>query len=185
MKFEERFKRKMKKKLGNDASDSSQILEFLAVTGLPHDEESRRIVRSHAIRDANRRKRATSAAVPKKSQDGERPKPLPQAILTTKFRLDIKQKCKPGVPPGSSNKDRDLDGRMDALAEEIKALNQKRRGIPSLPGGGRLDPFDTLPVKMGTRQQALLQYRESSGNSIYFNRCGYPELLTSLKKTPH
>jgi hypothetical protein len=160
-------------------AQTTQVLEFLTVTGLPASSESRRIVRSHAIRDANRRKKAPPPA--KNEGDGREQgrgtlKPLPQGTFTTKFRVGGKEKKKVskdgkdggkdgGVKRGGKeNQDEDADGdvgrRLEALAKEIKELNRKNRSIPVMAGVGKFDPFDTLPVKIGERQQALIQYRK-------------------------
>jgi len=144
----------------DDDTESQQVLKFLPVTGLQRDEESRRIVRSHAIRDANRRKRVTPGEIPRKIPDRERLKPLPQAQLTTKFRLDTKPKRKTVVHQVPGKEYRDLDDSLEALAVEIKAPTRRGQSIPIIPRVGRFDPFDTLPVRIGAKQQALIQYRE-------------------------
>jgi hypothetical protein len=154
--------REMINKVSRSDGSPTQVLEFLAVTGLPHDEESRRIVRSHAIRDANRRKHAPGGATAPKITEKGPLKPLPQGNFTTKFRLDTKSKRKAAVHKNIGDENKDVDGSIEALAKEIKILNRKsRRSVAAFPGGGRFDPFDSLPVKIGPRQQALIQYRKS------------------------
>lgn len=148
----------------SDAS-APQVLEFLAVTGLPHDEEARRIVRSHAIRDANRRKRALAGAAPQKMAEKARLKPAPQGNFTAKFRLDTKLKhvSKVDLHRNTKKEKKNVDGSLKVLAEEAKMISRKsRKPIPTLPGGGRFDPFDSLPVKIGSRELALLQYQSTS-----------------------
>lgn len=165
-------------------SDSSpiQVLEFLAVTGLPHDEEARRIVRSHAIRDANRRKRAPGGVTAEKIAEKGPLKPLPQGSFTAKFRLDAKSKRKVDVHKANVAENRGVDGSIEALAKEIKILNRKsRKPIPAFPGGGRFDPFDSLPVRIGARQQALIQYRKSRNSYPFCLRDEHRKLTSSQK----
>lgn len=139
----------------NNNIDSKPSLEFLLVTGLSNDEEFRRIVRSHAIRDANRRKRANQTTNFRKAPEADRP-PL-QNSLTTKFRLSNKSKIKSSLPEN--------DVQEDDLAARIKSFQtvvQQDNIVSTMTSGlRRFDPFDTLPVKIGARQASLLQYRES------------------------
>jgi len=150
-----------------DESQSTQLLEFLTVTTLPtraaNDEESRKIVRSHAIRDANRRKRQLPGTEAKKIPQKSLPKarPPPQSNFTAKFRLDGKtKKGKINLPALTTKGEGDVDKRLTALSSEIRALGI-RSPILAVPGAARFDPFDTLPVKIGPRQQALIEYRKS------------------------
>jgi len=154
--------------LRGDESQSTQLLEFLTVTTLPtraaNDEESRKIVRSHAIRDANRRKRQLPGTEAKKIPQKSLPKarPPPQSNFTAKFRLDGKtKKGKINLPVLTTNEEGDVDKRLTALSSEIRALGIPRSPILAAPGAARFDPFDTLPVKIGPRQQALIEYRKS------------------------
>ena len=139
---------------------SSQVLEFLTVTSLPfrevNDEETRRIVRSHAIRDANRRKRmkpATNDTEPRRKSGNHASRPLPQSSFTTKFRLN-----------GKNAKARQRRGSQE------ETIN----GLRIVPGSGIFDPFDTLPIKIGPRQKALINYRKTDpllSKSIGVNFC--------------
>jgi hypothetical protein len=150
-----------------ETSQSAPILEFLAVTGLPNDEESRRIVRSHAIRDANRRKRAIETnqnSAPSKQVA----RPFPQATFTAKFRLDGKSTRKAVAPTvvdkekvrrkQQQKNDADIDESLQALTEAI--VTRRRESMFSMSRLERLDPFDTLPIKIEAAQSALLHYRE-------------------------
>ena len=126
-------------------SQQGQVLQFLTVTSLPfreaNDEESRRIVRSHAIRDANRRKwlkTNTQATSSKKPPQKPFSKPLPQSSFTTKFRLNTK------IPKAHDQK---------------SSPEETTLGLQIVPRSGAFDPFDTLPIKIGPRQQALIDYR--------------------------
>jgi hypothetical protein len=161
----------MATKLPTRNKESSQlgpILEFLAVTGQPNDEESRRIVRSHAIRDANRRKRATETN-PSNAPTKQVVKPLPQANFTAKFRLDGKSTRRAAVPKGGDEKEKEKHKQRDRsnedVEESLQALTKaliirRRKSMFSMNSLERFDPFDTLPIKIGAKQSALLHYRE-------------------------
>jgi hypothetical protein len=153
------------------SSSPAQVLQFLPVTGFPADSESRKIVRSHAIRDANRRKRAPQSAKNAGEEKRETLKPLPQGSFTAKFRIagkvNSKGERKKKVVSEEKEEKENIDGdeevysRLKALTKEIRELNRKKT-IPVMTGVGKFDPFDTLPVKIGQTQQALIQYRQST-----------------------
>jgi hypothetical protein len=142
-------------------SQSRPVLEFLTTTTLPFheviDDESRRIVRSHAIRDANRRKRLGEGGkarghVPASSS------PAPQSKFTTKFRLDTKaSKRSPGSKLVSQNETSDDDDELEALR---KTQLWRKQALLVVPGTGDFDPFETFPIKLGPKQQALIHYRK-------------------------
>lgn len=142
---------------------SGQVLEFITVTSLPsrgvNDEEARRIVRSHAIRDANRRKRLKTVTETRKTGGPATQAPPPQSSLTTKFKLNKN-------PPKDNSEDTKENPPKD---EELFEFYLARRPAPKsfrpslslVLSAGAFDPFDTLPIKLGRRQQALLDYRTS------------------------
>jgi hypothetical protein len=143
---------------------SGQVLEFLTVTSVPYravnDEEARRIVRSHAIRDANRRKRLKSATDTKKIRGPTDQQPVPQSSLTTKFKLNKNPpKDKKETPPKPEEW-------IESCLAGGNALKSFHPSFTFALGAGLIDPFDTLPIKLGPRQQALLTYRTS--HSISF-----------------
>jgi hypothetical protein len=135
---------------------SGQVLEFLTVTSLPYrganDEEARRIVRSHAIRDANRRKRLKPGAETKKTKVSAVTAPPPQSSLTTKFKLNKK-------PP--KGKKKTLDEYEEYMGHVVKqaAWSSLHPEIGLVIGAGLFDPFQSLPIKVGPRQEVLLDYR--------------------------
>lgn len=137
---------------------SGQVLQFLTITSLPrrgvNDEEGRRIVRSHAIRDANRRKRLNADTEPKKIRGATAHKTPSQSSLTTKFKLNkTPPREKKATPRG------DEEWHKCHLSHKTP----KRSFNPSLiisVGNGAFDPFDVLPIKIGPRQQALINYRK-------------------------
>ena len=145
------------------ASQSGPVLEFLTTTTLPFheviNEETRRIVRSHAIRDANRRKRL-GGTLEGKSWGGNAPvapAPAPQSKFTTKFRLGTKpSKRVPKTKPVSKSGSRDENAELEALKKPQKWRQQALLVVPSV---GNLDPFETFPIKLGPKQQALMHYR--------------------------
>lgn len=148
---------------GKVDKESKPVFEFLAVTGLPNDGESRRIVRSHAIRDANRRKFATQGnqdAAPRKAGG----KALPQATFTTKFRLNGKSTRKTVVPKETVKKntnglDENADNNILPLTGSLKTINRQRKSVLAISSLEQFDPFDSLPIKIGSKQSALLHYR--------------------------
>jgi hypothetical protein len=140
---------------------SGPILEFLTTTTLPFhevvNEESRRIVRSHAIRDANRRKRL-GTSVEGQIRKGI-PAPAPQSKFTAKFRLDTKPKQPPKAKSLSKDETRDRNGKLDGQENSQKWRQQAFSFVPDV---GNLDPFETFPIKLGPKQQALMHYRKFS-----------------------
>jgi hypothetical protein len=131
-----------------------QVLEFLTVTGTPErgtagDEESRRIVRSHAIRDANRRKKKGAKNTPVKVSA----KPLPQSNYTAKFRVVSKPKRK--VNENHLDEADEVDKSLEELSNQIRF---SRKSIHIAPGGSRFDPFDTLPVTIRPHEAALIEF---------------------------
>jgi hypothetical protein len=142
------------------ASQPGPDLEFLTTTTLPFhqviDEESRRIVRSHAIRDANRRKRL-GITLDGKNRGGSSA-PAPQSKFTTKFRLDTKPSKRDTRTKLLSKSDtEDENGEPDAL---IKSQKWRQQALLFVPDVGNLDPFETFPIKLGLKQQALMHYRK-------------------------
>jgi hypothetical protein len=145
-----------------DETPSGQVLEFLTVTSLPHrgvnDEEARRIVRSHAIRDANRRKRLKDGSEVNKLHGAAWQQPPTQSSLTTKFKLNkkpAKEKKETPLQPEIEEWTKCALARRDLQKSSNSALNFAL-------GMGQFDPFDTLPIKLGPRQQALLDYRKQN-----------------------
>ena len=137
-----------------------QVLEFLTVTSLPYrgtnDKEARRIVRSHAIRDANRRKRLKPGAETKHIGTATKEPPL-QSSLTTKFKLNKN-------PPKTKKAKKEAPPEYEEWLENRLAHKTARKPLhPTLIfglGEGLFDPFHTLPIKLGRRQQDLLYYRK-------------------------
>lgn len=156
-----------------------QVLEFLTVTSAPRQgingEEARRIVRSHAIRDANRRKRLKEATEPKKIRGAATYKPPPQSSLTTKFKLNKKPAKERKVAPQEYD---EWNGSYLSHGTSRRPLNHT---LLISVGNGGFDPFDTLPIKIGPRQQALINYRKSfyiyNLNIDFWVSCTLPELL--------
>lgn len=148
-----------------DQNQPTQVLEFLAVTGVPKrgsrsaaDAESRRIVRSHAIRDANRRKKChPETYLPKKTP--ARSNPLPQSNFTAKFRVAKRKKKIDKVEKVEEvEKFLDVDESLKSLLQEI--VSKRKNQIVVLSGNSRFDPFDTLPVTIGSRETALIHFRK-------------------------
>lgn len=170
-----------------NALKSEPEFQFLTATGpfrVANDEESRRIVRTHAIRDANRRKRL-GVQLDKATAS---PTPVPQSRLTMKFRLDSKpplaskskaetSRRKAGnVPQADSDilnlkrasKSRRVSKIEVLREEEEKELpesaqlspKQVKESILGLLMNGDLDPFDTFSIKFGPKQQALMHYQK-------------------------
>ena len=140
-------------------TSSGPVLEFLTVTSLPYgganDKEARRIVRSHAIRDANRRKRLKAGAETEKISGTATREPPLQSSLTTKFKLNKN-------PPKEKKEEQP---EYEEWSECRLARKTTRKPLhPTLTivlGEGLFDPFHTLPIKLGRRQQDLLNYRKS------------------------
>lgn len=135
----------------------SPVLEFLTVTSLPHsgvaDQETRRIVRSHAIRDAIRRRRLRQISEPRKIR-GLASEPPAQGSLTTKFKLNQR-------PANGQKRVPVKDEEQDETCISQKALRKScSLTYTSALDAGHFDPFDTLAIKLGPRQRALLNYRE-------------------------
>ena len=141
-------------------SQSGPALEFLTTTLPFHeavDDESRRIVRSHAIRDANRRKRTGQVLLDGKARAGNVPAPAPQSRFTSKFRLDTKSsKRGPKSKSVSGTESRKEDDEVEELA---KTQPWRKQALLVVPGTGNFDPFETFPIKLGPKQQALMHYR--------------------------
>ena len=164
-----------------DAETSSgQVLEFLTVTCLPHrgvgNEEARRIVRSHAIRDANRRKRSKADLEGKQTRGAATQEPPAQSSLTTKFKLNKKpaKERKKTTPPRNEEWEYFLAG---------TALRRVSSSILTLaPGIGEFDPFDSLPIKLGPKQQALLDYRKYLHPALFVILSSAVNLLTSVHR---
>lgn len=167
-------------------SPTTQMLEFLAVTGLPASPESRRIVRSHAIRDANRRKKETK----KECSPERKPTNAPsQQSFTSRFRIRGTEKANPtnrkSVAPKAKvpevrvrlkqrkgrletmpDVERKLQSVVQVLVGDIRDINKSHERMPLTVGSTNFDPFDMLPVKMGEKQHALLHYRAYNCPSI-------------------
>ena len=137
---------------------SGQVLEFLTVTSLPYrgvnDEEAGRIVRSHAIRDANRRKRLKSGSEGKRTRGAATQETPTQSSLMTKFKLNKKP---------AKEKRETLPSKNEEWEYFLGRSTLRRSSSSSLTLAlcmGEFDPFDTLPIKLGPRQHALLDYRK-------------------------
>jgi hypothetical protein len=172
------------------ASHSQPELEFLTTThpsSQANDEESRRIVRSHAIRDANRRKKL--GLEPGKSHGSVMTTSPSQSQLTTKFRLHTKtlnRAAKLKAEPMREERGTEVlpsihakfgSNTFKGLMKYGKSPQGKPAGaehgrkiptsanppwkeaIPVVLGAGDYDPFDTLSIKLGPKQQALMHYR--------------------------
>ena len=142
-------------------SHSGLVLKFLTTTLPFHevvDDESRRIVRSHAIRDANRRKRLGPGVDGKaRGQALASSAPAPQSKFTTKFRLDTKAlKRAPKTKPVSQN---ETASDEEELGTPAKTQPWRKQALLVVPGAGNFDPFETFPIKLGPKQQALIHYR--------------------------
>jgi hypothetical protein len=143
-------------------SHSGPVLEFLTTTTLPFheviDDESRRIVRSHAIRDANRRKRLGPGVDGKaRGQVLASSVPVPQSKFTTKFRLDTKASKR--APKTKSVSKNETTSDEDELEAPAKTQPWRKQALLVVPGTGNFDPFETFPIKLGPKQQALMHYR--------------------------
>lgn len=160
-------------------SPAKQILEFLTFTDVPSreadDGEARRIVRSHAIRDANRRKKYNPESRSKKGPSRVMGAPLPQKNFTSKFRVE--QKPKGGVKTNiqvveNEDLEVEVDSKLEVLSARMKTLSKRPRinEIPRMPGPARFDPFNTLPVTIGSSQQALLEYRSFLFHIVFPNQ---------------
>ena len=138
------------------------ILEFLTTTTLPFheviDDESRRIVRSHAIRYANRRKQLGPGVEGKApGQPLTSAVPAPQSKFTTRFRLDTKASKR--TPKSKSPSKNQTTSDADDLKATAKTQPWRKQALTVVPGTGILDPFEAFPIKLGTKQQALIHYR--------------------------
>lgn len=137
--------------------ESGQQLEFLNLTILPqkghsHNDETRRIVRSHAIRDANRRKKLGAPLHNnKEASEKSKSKPQPQSNFTARFRLDKKPKTKAKL--------RDVDESFQAISTNISALEIRPQHVRMSPSSDKFDPFDTLPSEMGPRAKTIVESR--------------------------
>ncbi|KAL3423588.1 hypothetical protein PVAG01_05335 [Phlyctema vagabunda] len=169
-----------------------QTLEFLTFTPDHADsrsQESRRLVRSHAIRDAIRRRRVQAAPGYKQApvkRAAEVSKPLSEH--TGRFRLNTAAKPsrkKNGTKKQDARKKEEVDEepivvklQQDDSSTESLALDsvwdQGRSSISDFAGGA-LDPFEILPVKYGRRHKALHLYNDAvyRTNSFAF----YPNQL--------
>lgn len=157
---------------------TGQVLEFLTVTSLPHrgvdDEEARRIVRSHAIRDANRRKRL-KAGPEARQISGAAPPELPaQSTLTTKFKLNkkpVKDKKEAFLP---RNKE------WECFLATNTLMRSSRSSLTLALGMGEIDPFDSLAIKLGPKQQAMLDYRKHLYPALIITPSSAAHLLISM-----
>jgi hypothetical protein len=131
------------------------VLEFLTFTSLPHrkDGDAQRLVRSHAIRDVYRRKQLGAGIEPKRVRGAGTAGPPSQSSLTSKFKLNKKSAKPEEHVPAKDEERRD---------RRLSHRDPQMLFYPSLSiaiGPGIFDPFDTLGVKLGPRQKALLDYR--------------------------
>lgn len=134
-----------------------QELEFLNVTILPnrppgHDEHSRRVVRSHAIRDANRRKRLALPPNSEQVSDNSSSKPKPQSSFVAKFRLDKKAKRK-----SSPVRDKEVDSNFHEISESTLVVEGQPQQLDMFLSSDDLDPFQTLPGSIGPRARLILK----------------------------
>jgi hypothetical protein len=165
------------------ASQSGPVLEFLTTTTLPFheviDKETRRIVRSHAIRDANRRKRLGTGLEGKVQGGHALAAPAPQSNFTTKFRLDTKSSKR-------SSKSQSVSSNESSDSQAVKKTPKWRQeALWIVPSAGSFDPFETFPIKLGPKQQALIHYRKSKWFSqilIQLSNSTYRESFIEAKR---
>ena len=134
-------------------TQSRPVFEFLTTTIPFHeatDEESRRIVRSHAIRDANRRKRLGVTSEGKSRVAA----PAAQSKFTAKFRLQTAERT---PKPKILSKDSSQGNKGNSRG--MHSLKWRQQSLLFVPDVGNLDPFETFPIKLGPKQQALMHYR--------------------------
>ena len=145
----------------NTNTQPIQELEFLTVTVLPqgargHDEESRRIVRSHAIRDSNRRKRLSPLHDNEQLHETPISIPRPQSNFTSRFRLDKKSKNK-----ADSAQNKEVDEMLKSTSKHVTTLDRQKLQVQRSFGFNLFDPFDTLPSGIGPRARAFVESRKS------------------------
>jgi len=163
----------------NNDPQSGQVLEFLTVTThITNDEESRRIVRSHAIRDANRRKKLGVNKNP--ISEIAPPKTKPQSTFTAKFRLHKEKPSKKVAPSGVKG---DAEGKdEEGLSKALSPLLRHRK-IPSfsLLEQIEFDPFDVFPIKLGLSARAGVSERNAQ---TVFKTCSKERLFSSAAADP-
>jgi hypothetical protein len=143
--------------------------QFVTTTLSSHgakDKETQRIVRSHAKLDANFRKRMLPSTNVQETAKSVLPEPLaPQSHFTTKFRLDKKAtpRCRTKSPTsptkvlGACNSANHYKAIKDIPDINLGYWRQPVLQIQSV--NDAYDPFDSLPVRLGRKQRALIQYR--------------------------
>jgi len=141
----------------NTNPQTGQELEFLNVVILPNnthgrDENSRRIVRSHAIRDANRRKRLEPSQSSEHVLRNSESKPKPQSNFVAKFRLDKKQKGK-----AVHAREGEVDKSHQDVADKVKPVEGQPQRLQRSLNPERFDPFHTLPGDVGPRVRAIVE----------------------------
>jgi hypothetical protein len=119
------------------------------------NETSLKDVRSHAMREALRQKKLAKP-------NTENAQPLP--YRTGRFRLAA-SRSKPkkkiaatSTLSGPPAKERGSDSEDERIKDSSGALSLSQSPLKS---DGLLDPFDTMPIKLGSRQQLLLYYCKS------------------------
>jgi hypothetical protein len=145
------------------SKDSGQQFAFVIVNGQEHEDKatSLRDVRAHAMREALRQKKLTK-------NTPERIDPLP--YKTGRFRLTPsqskpkKQRSRIATKDVDANKTRivspaDEDDDENATNKALVASTSS--SLTHLEPSGLIDPFLSLPIKLGPRQEKLLYFCKS------------------------
>ncbi|KFX96093.1 hypothetical protein O988_05485 [Pseudogymnoascus sp. VKM F-3808] len=122
------------------------------------NEAPTRAMRAHAMRDSIRRKRLGARDIIPDKQ-------LP--YHTGRFKLSSSPTKGRGEPleasTSSSNSDVDIfEKHVEKAYDLAQRLHHDHHGLSTVPSRGRLDPFNTFPIKLGPRQQMLLSYYKTS-----------------------
>ncbi|RDW65478.1 hypothetical protein BP5796_10170 [Coleophoma crateriformis] len=157
--------------MAND-QELNQNLEFLTFTpSRTGDKETRRIVRSHAIRDAVRKRKAGHKEAVRDTAVNS------PAAHKGRFRLDSAklQRPKKGILKGSKEPKTQLalSGLRNGRGGKYDASLQPSPTpfIQQPAATWKADPFETLPIKCSIKQRALTLYHQNvfKTNSFAFN----------------
>jgi hypothetical protein len=136
---------------------------FAPINGEGGDAASRKSIRAHAMNESLRQRLAgikaggSSEQLP--YQTGRfRVSDSPSQVETklTKVKPGRRpRKIKPDITPELVNAEACLEQEEPDPTTCIRFHNHR---LPLVPSPGRVDPFDTLPIKFGQRQEVLLSY---------------------------
>ena len=140
-------------------SSQSKKFAFVPVNGNSSDATSQKFIRAHAMREVMRQKAS-----------GTKLNPPPRVVPYQTGRFRISNSLRKTEAKTRSERETQPHGSLSPVSDNAgepvgasRALapffaQSVEQVLPAVLSPGRLDPFDSLPIKFGSQQQMLLSY---------------------------